>query len=286
MSNNFKNAIAMSLTLSLGMVLGACGNGNASSANVPTPTKDTQQAPTKGETVTSGTTNSQVNHSNNKAGDDVKQVLQANLDKAGISTTVLDVTPISMPDMYFATLENMPPIFTDKTGTYLLQGSLISLESGTPVNISEQVSALFAKQALANVDKSEMIIFSPKGKPKASVYVFSDPTCHYCQVLHRDMSKLNAEGIEVRYLAWPRGEDLTPLAESVWCNADRQQAITDAKAGKHPKPATCDNPVQKHIALGHSLGVSGTPAVFTTNGTQIGGYLPPAELAQAAIENQ
>lgn len=286
MSNNFKNAIAMSLTLSLGVALGACGNGNASPTNLSAPAKDPQQEPTKGEIAKSSTTNSQVSGSKTGAYDDVKQALQANLDKAGIDATVLDVTPISMPDMYFATLENMRPIFTDKTGTYLIQGSLISLENGTPVDVGEQVSAQFAKSALEQVDKSEMIIFSPKGKPKASVYVFSDPTCHYCQLLHRDMDKLNAEGIEVRYLAWPRGEDIIPLAESVWCNADRRQAITDAKAGKHPKPATCDNPVQKHLALGHALGVSGTPAVFTTNGTQVGGYLPPSELAQVAIENQ
>lgn len=286
MSSKFKNTITIGLTLFLGMALSACGNGNASPTNPSAPIKDTKQESTKGEAIKGGTTNSQVGGGKTGAYDDVRQALQANLDKAGISATVLDVTPISMPDMYFATLENMPPIFTDKTGTYLIQGSLISLADGTPVDVGEQVSALFAKQALASVDKSEMIIFSPKGKPKASVYVFSDPTCHYCQLLHRDMDKLNAEGIEVRYLAWPRGENIIPLAESVWCSANRQQAITDAKAGKHPKPATCDNPVQKHLALGHALGVSGTPAVFTTNGTQIGGYLPPNELAQAAIENQ
>lgn len=283
MSSKFKNAIAISLTLALGMALGACGNGNASVAPTPNAKQDGKQDSKQEHQSTSKPT---ASPSTDGAYDDVKHALQANLDKAQIKAKVLDVTPIAMPDMYFATLENMPPIFTDKTGTYLLQGSLISLENGTPMDIGEQVSALFAKQALASVDKSEMIIFSPKGKPKASVYVFSDPTCHYCQVLHRDMDKLNAQGIEVRYLAWPRGEELIPLAESVWCNADRQQAITDAKAGKHPKPATCDNPVQKHLALGHSLGVSGTPAVFTSNGTQVGGYLPPNELAQVAIENQ
>lgn len=283
MSSKFKNAIAISLTLALGMALGACGNGNASVAPTPNAKQDGKQDSKQEHQSTS---KQNASPSTDGAYDDVKHALQANLDKAQIKAKVLDVTPIAMPDMYFATLENMPPIFTDKTGTYLLQGSLISLENGTPMDIGEQVSALFAKQALASVDKSEMIIFSPKGKPKASVYVFSDPTCHYCQVLHRDMDKLNAQGIEVRYLAWPRGEELIPLAESVWCNADRQQAITDAKAGKHPKPATCDNPVQKHLALGHSLGVSGTPAVFTSNGTQVGGYLPPSELAQVAIENQ
>lgn len=278
---NVKNTLSFAITLSLGVMLGACGNGNAST----TPT-NTNTA--KSQTVKSDTTKTTATHKTTATSGhhDVKQALQANLDKAGVKANVIDVMPISMPDMYFATLENMPPVFTDKTGTYIIQGTVISLADGTPTNVGDEVMSLVAKSALEQVDKSEMIIFSPKTKPKAFIYVFSDPTCHYCQILHRDMDKIHAEGIEVRYLAWPRGEELVPLAESVWCNADRNQALTDAKAGKMPKPATCDNPVQKHMVLGHSLGVSGTPAVFTSNGTQVGGYLPPNELAQVAIENQ
>lgn len=38
--------------------------------------------------------------------------------------------------------------------------------------------------------------------------------------------------------------------------------------------------------LGLSLGVSGTPAVFTESGIQIGGYLPAKDMAAAAITNK
>lgn len=211
--------------------------------------------------------------------------LQQNLDRAGVHAQVQSVVPTEMPDFYLASIANMPPVFVDKTATYLLQGDLIKLDT-KPVNLSQKAQSVIAKQALQAVDKSEMIVFPAKGTQKAAIYVFSDPTCHYCQLLHKDIDKLNAKGLEVRYLAWPRSEDVVPLTEAIWCSADRNKALTDAKMGKMPNPVTCDNPVQKHMALGHSLGVSGTPAVFTEDGEQIGGYLPPDELFRAAQINQ
>lgn len=211
--------------------------------------------------------------------------LQQNLNRAGVQAQVQSVVPTEMPDFYLASIANMPPVFVDKTATYLLQGDLIKLDT-KPVNLSQKAQSVIAKQALEAVDKSEMIIFPAKGTQKAAIYVFSDPTCHYCQLLHKDIDKLNAKGLEVRYLAWPRSDEIVPLTEAIWCSADRNKALTDAKAGKMPNPATCDNPVQKHMALGHSLGVSGTPAIFTENGEQIGGYLPPDKLVSAAQINQ
>lgn len=278
MSIKFKSALVMASVLSIAMGLIACGNGNAAPAT--SQKTDTVKPQAKTTEKTEAKPNVAPEHR------DVLTALQANLNKAGIQATVIGITPIAMPDMYFATIEGMPPVFTDKSGTYLLQGTMVSLAGDKPVNVGDEAVASLAKGALAGVDKSEMIIFSPKTKPKASIYVFSDPTCHYCQLLHKDRDKLNALGIEIRYLAWPRSENIIPLTESVWCSADRNQAMTDAKAGKRPQATSCDNPVQKHLALGYSLGVSGTPAVFTTSGLQIGGYLPPDELAKLAIENQ
>lgn len=131
-----------------------------------------------------------------------------------------------------------------------------------------------------------MIVFPAKGETKAAIYVFSDPTCHYCQKLHAEIDQTNAKGIEVRYLAWPRGEQMLALSEAVWCSKDRKDAITRAKKGENITADTCANPVKEHVALGYSLGVSGTPAIFAENGTQLGGYLPSDELAKSAIANK
>jgi thiol:disulfide interchange protein DsbC len=101
--------------------------------------------------------------------------------------------------------------------------------------------------------------------------------------MHREVPELNKAGIAVRYLAFPRsgleGESFKKAA-AVWCSADRQKAMTAAKQGKSVSAKTCENPVAKQFNLGQAMGVSGTPAVYTADGEQIGGYIPAAELIQ------
>ena len=72
----------------------------------------------------------------------------------------------------------------------------------------------------------------------------------------------------------------------MWCRYRRIWAKNKAKMGQEISSPKCDSPVKSHIDLGLSLGVSGTPAVFTESGVQIGGYLPAKQLAAAAIANK
>ena len=65
---------------------------------------------------------------------------------------------------------------------------------------------------------------------------------------------------------------------SVWCSPDRKRALTDAKAGKPVAPRDCKNPVTMEFDVGQRIGVSGTPAIYSAEGVQLGGYLPPAAL--------
>ena len=86
---------------------------------------------------------------------------------------------------------------------------------------------------------------------------------------------MNEAGIAVRYLAFPRsglgGESFKKLV-SVWCSADRNNAMTVSKMGKDVRAASCDNPVAAHFKLGEDFGIRGTPAMYLENGEQIGGY--------------
>jgi len=100
---------------------------------------------------------------------------------------------------------------------------------------------------------------------------------------------LNKAGIEVRYLAFPR-EGLSSATHdkmvSVWCAKERQQAFTDAKAGKSVPEKKCDNPVKEHMELGEKMGVSGTPAIILENGELVPGFVPPKRLAAMLDEKQ
>lgn len=211
----------------------------------------------------------------------VVTALQANLNASGIEEKIVSAVPTDMDGIYWVTAEGLPAFFTDKSGKHIIQGQIIAVGDAAPVDISAALVASTAQEALKAVDKKEMVIYPAKGTTKAVVYAFTDADCGYCRKLHSEMDDINARGIEVRYLAWPRGQESVPKMEAIWCSQDRKAAMNQAKMGANVQAPSCANPVQAHMALGSRLGVRGTPAIFTEAGEQVGGYLPAAELAQA-----
>ena len=214
----------------------------------------------------------------------VVKSLQANLNASGIEETVLSAVPTDMTGIYWVTAEGLPSFFTDKVGKHIIQGQIIAVGAEMPVDISAALVASTAQEALKAVDKKDMVIYPAKGVTKAVVYSFTDADCPYCTKLHEEMADINARGIEVRYLAWPRSQESVPKMEAIWCSQDRKAAMDQGKAGANVQAPSCNSPVQSQMALGRSLGVNGTPAIFTESGQQIGGYLPAAQLAQTAID--
>jgi thiol:disulfide interchange protein DsbC len=135
-----------------------------------------------------------------------------------------------------------------------------------------------------------MIVFGPEnGEVKHTITIFTDVDCGYCRQFHREIAEVNALGIEVHYLFYPRtGRDSESWAkaEKVWCSADRNAALTRAKLGGSLPDATCeDSPVAAHYDLGRRVGLRGTPAIYSSTGEHLGGYLTPATLARVLDES-
>jgi thiol:disulfide interchange protein DsbC len=173
-------------------------------------------------------------------------------------------------------------------GRYLLQGELYDLL--TNQNLTDQTRSLTRVDLLASVEPADMIVFSPEnGEVKHTITIFTDIDCGYCRQFHREIEQVNALGIEVHYLFYPRsGPDTESWAKAdkVWCAADRNAALTRAKLGGNVPDASCsDTPVAAHWDLGHQVGVRGTPAMYSETGEHLGGYLPPAALAKLLDES-
>ena len=215
----------------------------------------------------------------------VVAALQANLDISGIEENIVSAVPTDMEGIYWVTAEGLPAFYSDKSGKHIIQGQIIALGEEVPIDISAAFVANTARDALKAVDKKDMIIYPATGETKSVVYSFTDADCPYCTKLHEEMDEINALGIEVRYLAWPRSEPSIPKMEAIWCSEDRVAAMNQAKSGGEVSAPACSSPVSEQLELGASLGVRGTPAIFTESGQQIGGYLPAAQLAEAAIAN-
>ncbi|MEI7036514.1 DsbC family protein [Fulvimonas yonginensis] len=193
------------------------------------------------------------------------------------------ITPSALPGFY-QVIASGQLVYVSTDGRYMLHGDLVDLSAKR--NLSERGWAAFRKAELAKVPASQRIVFAPPN-PKYTVTVFSDVNCGYCRMFHSHIDQLNAEGIAVEYLAWPREGVTTTAGDptdtykemvSVWCAPDRKAAFTAAKQGKAPKPATCPNPVKDEYELGVKLGVDGTPMIIGPDGMVLGGYLPPDKL--------
>ncbi len=169
--------------------------------------------------------------------------------------------------------------YISEDGRYLLQGDLIDLDN--QVNLSEQSRTTARRKLISSVDDDQFIAFTPS-EVKFTVTVFTDVDCTYCRKLHSQIDDYLAQGIEVRYILYPRNGPASrswSTSEKVWCARDRNQALTDAKLDRSFETQKCDSSaITKHYMLGQDVGLTGTPAIIFEDGTLVSGYIPPATL--------
>ena len=119
---------------------------------------------------------------------------------------------------------------------------------------------------------------------KYSINVFTDVDCTYCRRLHSQIDEYLAEGIEIRYLLYPRNgprSESWVTAEQVWCSDNRNEALTLAKLDKEFESGECDaSMVSSHYLMGQDVGLQGTPAIVLENGQLISGYVPAQRLSE------
>jgi len=193
------------------------------------------------------------------------------------------ITPSAMPGLYEVTVG--PKVFyVSEDGRYLFQGSMIDIKEREDLTEGKQAEARL--NSLKKVGLDNMIVFKPES-PKHSVYVFTDIDCGYCRKLHSEIDQYLKEGIEVRYLFFPRageGSESYKKAVSVWCADKRNEALTKAKRGDAVESRQCDHPVDRHLTLGTQMGAAGTPMIVTGKGSILPGYVPARQLAKILIE--
>lgn len=191
-----------------------------------------------------------------------------------------DIHDSPMPGMYEIVLDS-DVVYVSRDGSYLIQGDVFDLQERR--NLTEGRRAQARADILASVDPESLIVFGPDPEDiRHTVTVFTDIDCGFCRQLHREMDQINALGVEVRYLSYPRTGPETESwfkADKVWCAGDRQTAFTDAILQDMVPEQSCDaTPVASHFQLGRQVSVLGTPTILTDDGVQLGGYLAPDEL--------
>lgn len=172
-------------------------------------------------------------------------------------------------------------VYISDDGRYLIQGALFDVRE--KADLSQAGMAEVRRRLLATIPASERIVFAAD-RPEYTVSVFTDVECGYCRRLHQDIAEYNRLGITIEYLAFPRMGPGSPDFETmiaVWCADDRRAALTAAKQGRRVTSRSCTSPVARHYDIGQRVGLTGTPMIVTADGTQMPGYMPPADLRAA-----
>jgi thiol:disulfide interchange protein DsbC len=211
--------------------------------------------------------------------EDVTKVIETSLKKAMPSLKIDSVKPSPMKGLYEVAM-GPKLLYVSEDGKYLIQGSLIDVAAREDLTEPRLMGARI--DALGKVGQDKMIVFKPKIH-KHNIFVFTDIDCGYCRKLHSEIDQYLAQGIEVRYLFYPRagkGSESWNKAISVWCSKDRTAALTKAKKGETVEAKPCDNPVEQHMELGSEMGAQGTPMIVTEKGGVLPGYVPAPQLAK------
>jgi thiol:disulfide interchange protein DsbC len=205
----------------------------------------------------------------------INQVLPAGMSVKGIKQSQVD-------GLFVVDIGDLQPIYASKDGNFFLYGEMYAIKNGELFNTTKQEISLNRKAILdSELSEKDFITFAATDE-KHVITVFTDVDCGYCRKFHGEIEDYNAQGITVNYVAFPRSglesESYNKIV-SAWCSSDPKGTLTALKEGRDPALKLCqDHPVEDHYLLGQRIGITGTPAIISSSGDLLPGYLPPMEL--------
>lgn len=172
-------------------------------------------------------------------------------------------------------------IYTDEKVSYIFTGNII--DANTRRNLTEE-----RQQRLLSVNFNELpldqAIKTVRGNGKRVMVIFADPRCGFCRQFEQNLYKLT--DVTIYTMLYPViAPDSAEISRNIWCAKDPSRAWLDVMLKDvFPASKSCATPLDKNLALGKRLRVSGTPTTFLPNGQRIVGARFP-ELVQALDES-
>lgn len=181
-----------------------------------------------------------------------------------------------MPGIYQVNVKGEQVFYASEDGQFILTGKMYQVANGKVTDIVQLKQSLTNIQKIKQVPSQDTIVYPAIGPKKYQLNVFTDIDCPYCAKLHQEIPKLNEQGVEVVYLAFPRAGVNSPSFSkitSVWCNDNRQQSINLMYQNSQIDIVDCDDyAVRAQYQLALQLGIQGTPAIFFEDGKMMYGY--------------
>ena len=168
-------------------------------------------------------------------------------------------------------------VYTDDSGNYLIQGSLI--DTKTKANLTEARIDKLTAVDFANLPLADAMVIK-QGTGARRMAVFVDPNCGYCKRFERDLASM--KDVTIYAFIMPiLGPDSTVKAKDIWCSKDPSVAwrswMLDGAAPT--KALKCDTaPIERNLAFARKQRINGTPGVFFADGTRKPGAIPAEQL--------
>ena len=196
-------------------------------------------------------------------------------------TKIESIEKSEFPSVYKVYYGDIQPLYVSEDGDYFIFGDMFNLNSDGIINLTEKDILEKRKFFMQDIDDSELIKFTAKNE-LFSVVVFTDVDCGYCRKLHDEIKEYNNVGISINYAAFPRsgiGTETFTKMVGAWCSNNPKETITMLKKGEKLKSTFCDSqPIAKHYSIGNKIGVTGTPAIVSSDGELFPGYYSAEDL--------
>lgn len=167
--------------------------------------------------------------------------------------------------------------YVDESGQYFMFGHFYDMKAQRDITAER-------KDSLARIDFAVLPLADAlkevRGTGARTLAIFSDPDCPYCRRLEAEIKGLT--DVTIYTFLMPIAS-LHPEARgkaiAVWCSKDRI-AAWHALMWRDEKISAkdCPHPVDRNVALGDRLGVSGTPTLVAGDGRVLPGAASSAQI--------
>jgi thiol:disulfide interchange protein DsbC len=167
--------------------------------------------------------------------------------------------------------------YVDETGQYFLFGHFYDMKAQRDLTAER-------KDSLARIDFASLPLADAlkevRGSGSRTLAIFSDPDCPYCRRLEAELKGLT--DVTIYTFLMPIASlhpDARAKAIAVWCSRDRIAAWHALMwRDENVSAKDCPHPVDRNVALGDRLGVTGTPTLVAADGRVLPGAASSAQI--------
>ncbi|APG26474.1 hypothetical protein A7E78_00475 [Syntrophotalea acetylenivorans] len=189
---------------------------------------------------------------------------------------VLKVDQAEMPGVWAVEVEKSGrkyPVYINYSKSHLLRGQVVRLKDGE--NLTKLRMASLNRVDVSRIPLEDALII---GDPQASkkVVVFTDPQCHFCAKLHRELPEVVARdpniAFYIKLLPLAMHPDAYHIAKSIVCNRSMEMLENSFDGKSVPPPLCRAEAVDETLALARKLGIRSTPTLVLPDGRPFSGY--------------